>query len=169
MKKPIELIVLVILFASLIFSLIYTSLTDYVVGLKFYIGLGGTILALLIRYRFLKLGSLLLGLILLAGTFNLIEYSHISYSISIFGIAFNPFVLILFLFFLIDNRDEINNLLGSDELSDSDKQNILDKEVDSYKTQFAQKTKSELKEIVDNPDGYTAAAILASKKLLEDN
>lgn len=124
MKKKVEIGILAIIFASLIFSLVYTLLTEYTVGLKYYLGIISIVLTIFLRLKYLKLSNYLLGLILIAGTFNLVEFSHIGFSIQIYGISFNIFILVFFILYYVVNDDEIDELFSGEIFKKEDKLNI---------------------------------------------
>ena len=67
------------------------------------------------------------------------------------------------------NRSEINQLLGETELTEEEKKKQAEKSVEMYISMYSNKTVNELQEIIDNPDSYTASAILAAKRLSETN
>jgi hypothetical protein len=156
MKKTIEITIIAILLTSAIFSSVYTMITEYTVGTKFYAGFSLLVIVNITRFISKQISNYLLGALLLLGTFRLILYSHIDHSIGFsigpIGINFNIFLLFLFLFYLSVNGSEISKLLGEKELTEEEKQAETRKLVEMYKAQHTNKSKDELQNMVDNPD-----------------
>jgi hypothetical protein len=75
-------------------------------------------------------------------------------------------LLFLFLFYLSVNGSEISKLLGEKELTEEEKQAETRKLVEMYKAQHTNKSKDELQNMVDNPDGFVESSVIAAKNYL---
>jgi hypothetical protein len=170
-KKLIELLILGFLSVSILFTIVYTSLTEYTVGNKFYIGAVSVALVVALRFFNERISNYLLGLILIVGTFNLISISFIDISfgfyINTIGIKVNFFLLFVFLFYLTVNGKELSTLFGDKELTEEEKKADAEKLIEMYITQHSNKSNDELQIIVDNPDEYVNSAVIAAKRILD--
>ncbi len=174
MKKYTELSIIGILLISTVYSLITIQVTDYTVGVNFYLGLFVIILTCLIRVKKVKTSRYMLGIALLLGSFNLLAFSHIEFGFgfSIAGLkilAFNPVIAILLLFYLFVNGSELNKLLGeATQPTEEEKKVQLEGDIERFKNRFSNKSIVELQEVIDNPDNYVETAVVAAKALIEE-
>ncbi|MTI29782.1 hypothetical protein [Xanthovirga aplysinae] len=174
MKKTIELLLIGALLSSCIYSLIFTSVTDYVVDFQSYLGFALILLTSIIRFKNIKTSTYFLGFSLFLGTFNLIKFSHTSFEFSFFiagskVLGFNQIIVILFLIFLSVNGHVIKKILGEGkESTELEKQQMTEKETETFMKKFSNKSIIELQEIIDNPASYVTGAVMASKKLIEE-
>ncbi len=174
MKKTLETIIFIALIASTLTSLIISLVTDTIVNINFYVGFVGVLIALGLRIKSVKVSNYILGIILILGTFNIVEFSYIhdELSFSIFG--FNTFginiisLLLLFLF-SVANKEIIQSIAGNSNNETAKEQRIKMDEsyIESFMQKNEEKSIDELQEIINNPEKYVKQLVIAAERLVE--
>ena len=174
MKKVIELTILIVLTSIGSYSLIYTSLTEYIVEQPFYFGFGGILIALALRFWNELLSNYLIAILLILSIFGIVQFSYLNIS---FGFnydgstlfKFYPISLFILLIHLYANSEEVNKLFGTTgNEPESNNQQQNDQEILNWKEKFKDKTDAELTNIINNPTKYTHAPRQAANELLSE-
>lgn len=175
MKIKIETIILTILWSVSLYSIFVTSTSEYKLNLSNYIAF--VTLIGLTGFKLFKIKNLnvILGIILLSGTFNLISYSYsnttLGFSLNLFNFNINInlqllslSLLILLVIFDIKSIRKMNRLLktGNTKIIPYDKDAII---ID-FKNQFKDHSVIQLQNIA-NDKGFAEEAIIAARELLE--
>jgi len=170
---------------SIFYSLFILAISEYVVDDRFmygiilylcgYMGLWQIEYYLTyLNFRGHQLSTIALGVVIFLSCFNLIVFSHIEIGFAIklsklptFG--FNPVCLILLIIYLIAYIKELNKIFeNTDSNSSKLKEEIFEEDVNRFIQIYSDKTIRELSEILDNSDSYTACALEASRRLIEN-
>lgn len=150
------------LFISVILILI-TLFTNYLIGNKFYVGIGLIGISSILYFKNKKLYVYVFIMTLLLGLTNVISVFHISLEFRFGPIKFNPIFLSLLIIFMALNKELLNKMFPEKEL---DENTTL---IKHYEQKFKSKTESELKNIADEKSGYVNEAKIASKNILQNN
>ncbi len=173
MKRIVELGIYGILIFSLVTSLIVSLTSNYLVNFKFYIGLVLVLIALIFRFKSQKISDLILGATLILGTLNLIAFSHIEFgfSMTIFGlkaIGFNFIVFLLMIAFVSVNKELLQDLMSSPELTEEEKSAQKEQLILSYMKKHETKTVEELQKIMDSRDKFVEELVIAVERIIEN-
>lgn len=176
-KKYSTEIVLVVLTMFILEGLFQTIIGNYSTGWQFYLGI--VLVVLFWGLYFFKKNILkrILGMGLVLGFFNIIEFTYYHF---IFGFSWSPpgqiftsvgiqpFIFILFLFFLFTNSKKVISLLASLSTKSSEEneadQNFL---IQKYRKKLRGEPLEKLKTIVDHPNDYQKEYILAAQELID--
>ena len=177
-KRNSDLIILLIIWIVSIYSVIHTILYSNVIGIQNYIGYGLLIGLSIIRYFKIRKFKTILGIVLLFGSINAIQFTYATITMFIswkpFGKSFSsigiqPLSLALLLFLVLINYSEFRNLLADtfaedpNEAIERQKRNV-EKHYEGLKNEKDTK----LQEIIDNRKMYQIEYVNAARKLLEE-
>lgn len=171
MRKITVNLILTVLLSSVLISLMLNVVKAYPLNIRFFIGSGGILTVILLRLVSEKYSNYGLGIVLLAGSFNWVTFSHIDFRIEFFlfgdnSLNFNLIVFSLFIFYIAANGQGIREFLVKEEESSEENEEDRERNINVYEQRFTRKSIDELKEIISNPGIYTEAAIKAAERML---
>jgi len=149
---------------------------DYGVSIEVRNYLAYFVIVSLVIFRLLKFkkGKTVLGIALLIGTFNLIQFTHSSFtfSFSLGGLTvlkFQPvsfFALIGLIVMDIDGTRKFLRFLFPEKSEEIviEENTVL---IESFKDKYESYPKGKLQEIIDNPESYQKSAVEAARQLIE--
>ncbi|MBZ9731633.1 hypothetical protein LB467_18255 [Salegentibacter sp. JZCK2] len=168
-KDFIPLLIALILIGT---SIGITTLTNYKIGYKLYLGIILLAVSIILYFKNKKLYQYIFGLTLLIASTNLIDFFYINVVLYLGPIGINPINLILLIIFLTLNKNIIDQLFPEPkkaESNEADQQQKLEIKINRFEQKFANKTETELKQITDLNNAYVEEARIAAKRILTRN
>jgi hypothetical protein len=172
-KRYNDLIILLIIWIVSIYSVISVITNSYEIGFQNYIGYGLLIGITILRFFRIKRFRTILGILLIVGSTNLIQFTYSTYTIvvkkffSSVGIQpLSTLLLILLISFNYSDFLKLKAFLFAEEpnVSDDRKKQIALKYYDELKNEKNIK----LLDIIDNKNMYQAAYVKAAQELIEE-
>lgn len=171
-------------FIIILLTVVYTTVSALVLNKYFswqnYAGIFSILVCLVLYFAKYKYFKYLFLFVLVIGSFNLIQFTFNEYVISfILGLTklFNFETLgiqlfsfsILLLFVILNGKRIGKKLKKYFQISDEEKEINEENQVLSFEKKFVTKSRSELEEIIENKESFTAEAIKAAQRLLDKN
>lgn len=172
-RKYSDLIILAILWIVSIYSVIVAIINPYDIGIQNYIGYGLLIAISILRFFKIKKIKTILGIVLIIGTFNLIQYTYYTQSyfvkISALTIRFQLISFLLLCFLIIVNFSDfmrlINSLLSEDPKIAADRQKRM---VEKHYNELINEKDDKLKDIISNKGMYQVNYVKAAQRLIDE-
>lgn len=171
-----EFLIILLLYFLVFISILVISFSDYTFSYKIYLGIISLIITSVLYFLNKKVYKIGLGIILVLGVINFIEFFFLSLGFSfgiidVISISINPLILILLIAYYFIFKDFVLTVIGPStkekikmEKANEKNQEILD---EHYKEVYALKSTSELEKILIDTK-YTIEAKKAAKDILKE-
>lgn len=174
-RRVLGLLPLLILTSGLIYTLIVTKFRVDYFDIQLWGGLALTILSSLIFMTWKKAYNKVLGLTLILGTVNLIEFLPVTMTIgggvSGHTIGLQLFSFVTLLIFSYINRRRINQIIGDifkdKPMTESEIAKQRENKIEGFKLKYKSKSIDELTRIL-NSDSFDKEAVEAANRLLTE-
>jgi len=175
LKKHSDIIVLSILWIVSAYSVAIVFIDSYQIGIQNYIGYALLILLTILRFYKFKKFRTVLGIFLIIGSINAIQFTFFrqiwSFSFSIAGqkfpfLGFQPFSILLLIFFLIINFSDFMSLIyelfsEDPNVSKARKNKIFE---NNYENLLNVKD-AEIQDIIENRNKYANEYVKAAERI----
>lgn len=151
-------------------SMLASFISDTVINYKHYISLTIVLLSVYLYFINKKLYKYVFGTTLLLGSVNLLSFFYIETLLFIGPVGFNIISILILILFLGFNKEFIHGLFSKTTLKKephNDSNLKIKKQVKRFEQKFQNKSKSDLKKIINPGNIYTEEARMAAKNLLE--
>jgi len=140
-------------------------ITDYILTTKHYVGIACVLLSVVLYFTNRKLYFLFFALTLTVGIIGFLDFNITTFKVGFAGIGINPVFLGLMILFFALSREQMDKIAPE---KNGPKKRVLDENlVKSFETKFADKTVTELNEIIAENSKFTDEAKIAAKRILD--
>lgn len=171
LKKYPESILLLVFYGFGVNTLIVGLTTNVILSWQHF---AGFVTLVVITFLYFKVHKRLIEILLALGLLNFINLNVSSITVGLgIGLAgdnmnsigIQPYFLLATIAYVILNRDWI---FAKNELTERQKQEQLQRQANTWKEKYSNKTETELRQIVANKQNYQTEAVYAAEQLLNE-